>query len=220
MKCFRDHRSSISTRFSAIVFMGILFLQSNSTLQTKKEGKEESSWNRINIANARFALKFLHLQLDSLYSDIMQGSITDIRFWSSACLILLLLGLFDFLLRSLIGSASKTVLAILSISLVQWKIKSENALQHPTTSNTSSESPNKASSNQNSANLNKGSEINTSDFVHLNSSRRKTVEEEEFPGEFWYPLDGKQASFHHRGKPYFGRTKKQKRLNHESIAAD
>ena len=179
-------------------------------------------------------LSVLWGMFEQLYDDMMESSYSDVRYWRSVVIMTAVCLLFNLICKGILGSATGGVavviiLGILYVSRYRHKARStyndDDSSSGSSSSSSSSRNSNRYNSNtrvyerssafaSNSIRppLNKNMNIDVSDTVSIAPSttgHTASLEEEEFPEEFWYPLESKQAHFKPRGRPYGGRVKKR-----------
>eukprot|EP01036_Dinobryon_divergens_P024059 gene24059-32473_t len=160
-----------------------------------------TSFGRIDWLNVLWGM------LEQLYDDMMESSYSDLRYWRSVIIMMAICILFNVICKGIFGSATGGVaiviiLVILYVSRDRQKFRNPRVLERSSAFASASIRPP----------LNKNMNIDVSDTVSVapsSTGHAVSLEEEEFPGEFWYPLEGKQAHFKPRGRPYAGRAKKR-----------
>jgi len=182
-------------------------------------------------------LQVLWGMFEQLYDDMMESSYNEVRYWRSVVTMLMICLVFNVLCKRILGSASSGV-AVVMLLVLLYVYRNRNRQQYQPAYNDSSASNGssidggglgRGRSKRSNSNrtvlekqkafqsnlrppLNKSMNIDVSDTVSISpaaSGRPVSLEEMEFPGEFWYPLEGKPAHFKPRCRPYAGRAKKR-----------
>ena len=184
-------------------------------------------------------LQLLWGMFEQLYDDMMEGSYREVRYWRSMVTMLTICLIFNVICKRIFASASSGVAVVMVLVLLYVSRNRPVFNERTTTTSSGSSSicGSGSSRNNRSSNgsntfrsnkkvlkkqnefhsaiqppLNKSMNIDVSDTVSLSatvSDRPVSLEEMEFPGEFWYPLEGKPAHFKPRCRPYAGRAKKR-----------